>query len=82
MKNEFRAIISPLVSKQLVGNANDIGEAIEALTNSLGLAIAVSCGGDISKADNMIAGVEGHLAKCITDHLPLSKLLTREREEQ
>ena len=64
-----------MVAAELTGDAKVIGALIERLTNSLGLAIAVSCRGDIGQADNMITGVEGYLAECIATHSKLAAFM-------
>lgn len=73
--DEFQHKLSALVSKQLCGDADAIGAAIERLTDSLGLAIAVSCQGEISRADTMLAGVDGYLAECVANHAKLAALM-------
>jgi len=72
---QFQMKLSALVSKQLSGDADAIGTAIERLTDALGLAIAVSCGGDISKADDMMTGVDGYLAECVANHAKLAQFM-------
>lgn len=73
--SDFQIKLSGLVSKELCGDADAIGVVIERLTDSLGLAIAVSCGGDISKADDMMMGVDGYLAECIAQHAKLAAFM-------
>jgi hypothetical protein len=67
--------LSALVSKQLSGDADAVATAIERLTDSLGLAIAVSCGGEISQADDMMTGVDGYLAECVANHAKLAQFM-------
>lgn len=79
MGKTFESQLSTLVSKQLCGSADDIGFAIERLTNALGLAIAVSCGGEIARADDMMMGVEGYLAECVADNARLAAFMATAR---
>ena len=73
--DEFQHKLSALVSKQLCGDADAIGTAIERLTDALGLAIAVSCRGNIAEADRMMTGVDGYLAECVANHAKLAAFM-------
>ncbi len=75
MSQEFQHKLSALVSKELCGDADAIAMVIERLTDSLGLAIAVSCRGEIPEADNMMTGVEGYLAECVANHAKLAAFM-------
>lgn len=75
MTDAFQSKLSALVSAELCGDAETIGALIERLTDALGLAIAVSCRGDIKQADDMITGVEGYLAECIANHAKLASFM-------
>jgi hypothetical protein len=75
MSGDFQSKLSALVSKQLCGDAEAIGTAIERLTDALGLAVAVSCHGDIAQSDYMLTGVEGYLAECIARHAKLAAFM-------
>lgn len=79
MTDEFQSKLSALVSKQLCGNADAVGTAIERLTDSLGLAIAVSCGGNIAQADDMLTGVDGYLVECVARHAKLAAFMAEHR---
>ena len=80
MTDQFEHQLSALVSKELAGDADAVGALIERLTNSLGLAIAVSCGGDISQSDHIMTGVEGYLAECVADHAKLAAFMAQCRK--
>jgi hypothetical protein len=75
MSDEFQHKLSALVSKQLCGDADAVGTAIERLTDSLGLAIAVSCRGNIAQADDMLTGVDGYLAEAVASHAKLAAFM-------
>jgi hypothetical protein len=75
MSEEFQHKLSALVAKELCGPAETIGALIERLTDSLGLAIAVSCRGDIAQADEMLSGVDGYLAECVANHAKLAAFM-------
>ena len=77
MADEFQSKLSVLVSKQLCGDADAIGTAIERLTDALGLAVAVSCRGDISRADDMLTGVDNYLAECVTNHSKIAAFMSQ-----
>ena len=79
MNEEFQLNLSALVSKQLCGDADAIGTAIERLTDSLGLAVAVSCGGNIAQADDMLTGVDNYLAECVAKHAQLAAFMAVHR---
>lgn len=74
-EREFEGRLSAMVAKKLCGTADDIAAAIERLTDALGLAIAVSCRGEITRADETIIGVEGYLAECIAHHAKLARFM-------
>ena len=80
MSEEFQHKLSALVSSQLCGDADAIGTAIERLTDSLGLAIAVSCRGIIAEADDMMAGVDNYLAECVANHAKLAAFMAECRK--
>ena len=82
MSEDFKQKLSALVSKQLTGDADAIALAIERLTNSLGLAIAVSCNGEVSQADNMLTGVDGYLAECVSNHARLAQFMAECRQSK
>ena len=71
----FQSKLSALVSDQLCGDANAIALAIERLTDSLGLAIAVSARGDAGQADTLINGVDGYLVECVAGHARLAAFM-------
>ena len=75
MNDEFQHKLSALVSKQLCGDADAIGTAIERLTDALGLAIAVACRGEVSHADELLTGAEGYLAECVANHARLAAFM-------
>ena len=79
MSEEFQHKLSALVSKQLCGDADAIGTAIEGLTDSLGLAVAVSCGGNIAQADNVLTGIDIYLAECVAKHAQLAAFMADHR---
>lgn len=80
MDADFQMKLSALVSHQLCGDADAIGLAIERLTDALGLAIAVSCRGNISQADDMMTGVDGYLAECVANHAKLAAFMAQCRD--
>ena len=82
MSEEFQHKLSALVSKELCGNADAKGALIERLTDALGLAIAVACNGNVSQADEMLAGAEGYLAECIAQHAKLAAFMADCRNAQ
>lgn len=75
MSEQFQYKLSALVSKELTGDAEAIGMVIERLTDALGLAIAVSCRGNVSQADEMLTGVDGYLAECVAQHAKLAAFM-------
>lgn len=75
MSDEFQHKLSALVSKQLCGDADAMGELIERLTDALGVAVAVSCRGNIAQADEMLTGVDGYLAECVAKHAKLAAFM-------
>ena len=74
---DFETRLSSLVSVALQGDADTIAMVIERLTNSLGLAVAVSCRGDVSQADDMLTGVDNYLAECVAQHAKLAAFMAR-----
>ena len=82
MSEEFQHKLSALVSKELCGDADAIGTLIERLTDALGLAVAVSCGGNIAKADDILTGIDGYLAECVADHAKLAAFMAECRSER
>jgi hypothetical protein len=79
--SEFQHKLSALVSKELCGDAEAIGALIERLTDALGLAVAVSCRGDITQADEMLTGIEGYLVECVARHARLAAFMADCRKE-
>lgn len=75
MSADFQLKLSALVSKELCGDADTIGTLIERLTDSLGLAIAVACRGNITQADEMLTGVDGYLAEAVANHAKLAAFM-------
>jgi hypothetical protein len=75
MSNDLQSALSAIVSKELCGDADALGTLIERLTDALGLAIAVSCKGQIAQGDEMLTGVEGYLAECIARHAKLAAFM-------
>ena len=75
--SEFESKLSALVSKELTGDADVIAMVIERLTNSLGLAIAVSCHGQIQRADDMLTGVDAYLVECVANHAKLAAFMAK-----
>jgi hypothetical protein len=75
VSGDFQSKLSAMVSKELCGDAETIAAVIERLTDALGLAVAVSCRGNIKLADDMITGVEGYLAECIARHAKLAAFM-------
>jgi hypothetical protein len=75
MSDDFQSKLSAMVSKELCGDAEDIAAVIERLTDALGLAVAVSCRGNIALADDMLTGVDGYLAECIARHARLAAFM-------
>lgn len=81
MNDDFQHKLSALVSKELCGDAEAIAAVIERLTDSLGLAVAVSCGGDIARADDMLTGVDGYLVECVASHAKLAAFMAQCRPQ-
>lgn len=82
MAGQFQQTLSAIVSKELCGDADAIAEVIERLIDSLGLAIAVSCRGEISKADDMLTGVDAYLAECVANHAKLAAFMAVARDHR
>lgn len=78
----FQNKLSTLVSKQLCGDADAIGLAIERLTDALGLAIAVAALGKADLADTLIAGVDGYLVECVANHARLAAFMATYRKPE
>jgi hypothetical protein len=76
-RGDFQSKLSALVSKELTGDADAIGMVIERLTDALGLAVAVSCRGNIAQADEMLTGVDGYLAECVAQHAKLAAFMAQ-----
>lgn len=79
MSGDFQSKLSAIVAKELSGDADAIGTTIERLTDSLGLAIAVSCRGNIALADDMLTGVDGYLVECVARHAKLAAFMADSR---
>jgi hypothetical protein len=79
VSEEFQNKLSALVSKELCGDAETIGALIERLTDALGLAVAVSCHGNIAQADEMLTGIDGYLAECVANHAKLAAFMAEAR---
>ena len=73
----FPSKLSALVSKELSGDADAIAMVIERLTDALGLAVAVSCRGDVSQADDMLTGVDNYLVECVAQHAKLAAFMAQ-----
>ena len=71
----FKQKLSPLVSMGLAGDADSVAAVIEGLIDALGLAVAVSCGGNIAAADDMLTGVDGYLVECVARHAKLAAFM-------
>jgi hypothetical protein len=76
---DFQTKLSAMVSKELCGDAEDIAAVIERLIDSLGLAIAVSCRGNIKLADDMLTGVDKYLIERVADHAKLAAFMAEVR---
>jgi hypothetical protein len=59
-----------------------IAAVIERLIDALGLAVAVSCRGNIALSDDMLTGVEGYLAECIARHARLAAFMAECRNSR
>lgn len=60
----FSDELATLVAREMAdakGDADRMGTAIERLSASLGLTIALACRGDAAAIDQMIAGAEGYI---------------------
>jgi hypothetical protein len=79
MSDDFQQKLTALVSKELCGDAEDVGVVIERLIDALGLAIAVSCRGKIALADDMLTGVDGYLVECVARHAKLASFMAEHR---
>ncbi len=79
MSEEFQHKLSALVAKELCGDADAIGALIERLIDSLGLAIAVACRGDVGQADEMLGGVDGYLIERVVEHSKLAAFMADAR---
>lgn len=79
MGEDFQHKLSALVSRELCGDADAIAGVIERLTDALGLAVAVSCGGNIAQADDMLTGVDGYLVECVANHAKLAAFMAQAR---
>lgn len=71
----FQTQLSLLVSKQLCGGPEAMGELIEKLTDSLGLAIAIASRGNIADSDELLGGVDGYLAETVARHAPMAAFM-------
>ena len=72
---KFESKLSAMVSKELTGDADQIGALIERLTNALGLAVAVASGGNHEAAENLLGGIDGYLADAVVEHSKLASFM-------
>ena len=72
---DFQAKLSAMVSKELCGDAEQIGALIERLTDALGLAIAVASRGDGQAADTLFEGATAYLTEAIAHHEKLARFM-------
>lgn len=81
--SEFPAKLQSLVSLEMSAarrkDQRAMADMIEALTNSLGLTIAIAARGDAAAAQELTTGVEAYLYEAVTQHSPLAKLLPESR---
>lgn len=73
--SDFEQKLHAMVAKELTGDADQIGTAIERLTNSLGLAVAVSSRGDAKFADHLLTGIDGYLVEAVAEHSKLARFI-------
>ena len=77
---DFEGKLSALVSKQLTGDADAIALTIERLANALGLAVAVSCRGNVALGSDMLTAVEGYVAEAVVNHAKLAAFMVECRQ--
>lgn len=73
--SDFETKLGAMVSKELTGDADQIGALIERLTDALGLAIAVASRGDAHTADTLLEGASGYLAEAVAQHEKLARFM-------
>ena len=76
---DFRTKLGAMVAKELTGTADEIGATIEALTDALGLSVAVGSRGNAETADTLLAGVEAYLTEAIAHHEKLARFMVQHR---
>lgn len=79
-KLKFADALSAVCAMELSAAKDDperIGEMIERLINSLSFTIAVACGGDTKRMDEMLTGAEGYLATAVTQHKKFGAFISR-----
>lgn len=81
--SDFRSKLQSLVSLEMSAarRSDPAGMAsmIEALSNSLGLVVAVAAKGEPAATQELMIGVEGYLYEAVTQHSPLARLLPEAR---
>lgn len=77
---DFETRLSAMVSKELTGDAAQIGGLVEQLTRSLGFAIAIASRGDAAMADTLLEGASGYLAEEVARHEKLARLMASFRQ--
>ena len=75
--SDFESKLHAMVAKELTGDAEQIGALIERLTNSLGLAVAVSSRGDAKAADTLLTGIDGYLVEAVAQHSKLARFMAQ-----
>lgn len=78
--SDFETKLGAMVSKELCGDAEQIGALIERLTNALGLAIAVASRGDGATADTLFEGATAYLTEAIAHHEKLARFMAVARK--
>lgn len=73
--SDFETKLGAMVSKELCGDAEQIGALIERLTDALGLAIAVASRGDGKIADTLFDGATAYLTEAIAHHEKLARFM-------
>lgn len=71
----FSEKLGAMVSKELCGDAEQIGALIERLTDALGLAIAVASRGDGQSSDALFEGATAYLSEAIVHHEKLARFM-------
>jgi hypothetical protein len=62
------------------GDHDRMSEAIERLTNSLALTIAVACNGNAECTNTMTEGVCAHMFERVVDHAKLARFMSAVRK--